>query len=116
LGGSSGKSAIPDLRDRAREEDRARGRLAEQVDLGDNLLVMGSLLDEFAGKIDLVYIDPPLTRDPTFPSRFLLDRMTSPVPGKDRRSSRGTLSRRLGRGPDSYLCMMSDRLRLLHDS
>jgi adenine specific DNA methylase Mod len=27
---------------------------------GDNLLVMGSLLEKFAGKIDLVYIDPPL--------------------------------------------------------
>ena len=26
---------------------------------GDNLLVMGSLLEKFAGKIDLVYIDPP---------------------------------------------------------
>src|SRR5437773_2758450 len=26
---------------------------------GDNLLVMGSLLDKFAGKIDLIYIDPP---------------------------------------------------------
>ena len=27
---------------------------------GDNLLVMGSLLEKFAGKIDLIYIDPPL--------------------------------------------------------
>ena len=26
---------------------------------GDNLLVMGSLLKNFAGKIDLIYIDPP---------------------------------------------------------
>jgi adenine-specific DNA-methyltransferase len=26
---------------------------------GDNLLVMGSLLEKFAGKIDLIYIDPP---------------------------------------------------------
>jgi adenine-specific DNA-methyltransferase len=25
---------------------------------GDNLLVMGSLLEKFAGKIDLIYIDP----------------------------------------------------------
>src|SRR5258708_8512660 len=27
--------------------------------LGDNLLAMGSLLEEFAGQIDLIYIDPP---------------------------------------------------------
>src|SRR5271156_3027889 len=26
---------------------------------GDNLLVMNSLLEKFAGKIDLIYIDPP---------------------------------------------------------
>lgn len=26
---------------------------------GDNLLVIGSLLEKFAGQIDLVYIDPP---------------------------------------------------------
>src|SRR6266436_6420542 len=26
---------------------------------GDNFLVMGSLLEKFAGKIDLIYIDPP---------------------------------------------------------
>src|SRR6267378_1037719 len=26
---------------------------------GDNLLVMASLLERFAGKIDLIYIDPP---------------------------------------------------------
>ena len=26
---------------------------------GDNLLVMGSLMEKFAGKIDLIYIDPP---------------------------------------------------------
>ena len=26
---------------------------------GDNLLIMGSLLKEFAGKINLIYIDPP---------------------------------------------------------
>jgi adenine specific DNA methylase Mod len=29
---------------------------------GDNLLVMGSLLEKFASKIDLIYIDPRLRR------------------------------------------------------
>jgi adenine-specific DNA-methyltransferase len=28
---------------------------------GDNKLVMASLLKEFRGKIDLIYIDPPST-------------------------------------------------------
>ena len=33
---------------------------------GDNLLVMSSLLDKFAGKIDLIYIDPPFMMDTDF--------------------------------------------------
>ena len=32
---------------------------------GDNLLVMGSLLEKFAGKIDLIYIDHPLQQGRT---------------------------------------------------
>src|SRR5437762_6520121 len=33
---------------------------------GDNLLVMGSLLEQFAGKIDLIYIDPPFATGSDF--------------------------------------------------
>jgi adenine-specific DNA-methyltransferase len=33
---------------------------------GDNLLVMGSLLEKFAGKIDLIYIDPPFATGEDF--------------------------------------------------
>ena len=33
---------------------------------GDNLLVMGSLLEKFAGKIDLIYIDPPFATGTNF--------------------------------------------------
>ena len=33
---------------------------------GDNLLVMASLLDKFAGKIDLIYIDPPFATGSNF--------------------------------------------------
>ena len=33
---------------------------------GDNLLVMGSLLKEFAGKVDLIYIDPPFATGTDF--------------------------------------------------
>jgi len=36
---------------------------------GDNLLVMGSLLEKFAGKIDLIYIDPPFATGADFPLR-----------------------------------------------
>src|SRR6266516_7431117 len=33
---------------------------------GDNLLVMGSLMEKFAGKIDLIYIDPPFATGADF--------------------------------------------------
>lgn len=33
---------------------------------GDNLLVMSSLLDRFAGKVDLIYIDPPFATGADF--------------------------------------------------
>src|SRR6266536_4882401 len=33
---------------------------------GDNLLVMGSLLERFAGMIDLIYIDPPFATGADF--------------------------------------------------
>lgn len=33
---------------------------------GDNLLVMGSLLEKFAGKVDLIYIDPPFATGDDF--------------------------------------------------
>jgi adenine-specific DNA-methyltransferase len=33
---------------------------------GDNLYVMGSLLEHFAGKIDLIYIDPPFATEADF--------------------------------------------------
>jgi adenine-specific DNA-methyltransferase len=33
---------------------------------GDNLLVMNSLLEKFAGKIDLIYIDPPFATGADF--------------------------------------------------
>lgn len=36
---------------------------------GDNLLVMGSLLEKFAGKIDLVYIDPAFATKSDFASK-----------------------------------------------
>ena len=39
---------------------------------GDNLLVMGALLEKFAGKIDLIYIDPPFATGSDFSFSALL--------------------------------------------
>ncbi len=37
---------------------------------GDNLLVMGSLLEKFAGKVDLIYIDPPFATGADFSAKY----------------------------------------------
>lgn len=82
---------------------------------GDNLLVMGSLLEKFAGKIDLIYIDPPFATGTDFS-------FVAPIgEGKDsvfkeqsiieEKAYRDTW----GRGTSSYVKMMADRLRLLRE-
>jgi DNA modification methylase len=70
---------------------------------GDNLLVMGSLLEEFAGKIDLVYIDPPFATgtDFAFPAAI----------GQQEMAYRDTWNVSTG----SYLAMMAERLQLIRD-
>jgi len=40
-------------------DDNAQEGWKNRLIWGDNLLIMGSLLKEFAGKINLVYVNPP---------------------------------------------------------
>ena len=70
---------------------------------GDNLLVMGSLLEKFAGKIDLIYIDPPFATGADFSFRaqvgdggFELTKNQSIIEEKAYRDT-------WGKGFDSYL-------------
>jgi adenine-specific DNA-methyltransferase len=83
---------------------------------GDNLLVMGSLLEKFAGKIELIYIDPPFDTGADFSFRTMVGGDDDPVPGKEpsiieEKAYRDTW----GEGYTSYLQMMRDRLILLRD-
>ena len=68
---------------------------------GDNLLVMGSLLKEFAGKIDLIYIDPPFATGADFSFAAAIGHQQ--VAYRD--------SWKIGTG--GYLAMMAERLRLI---
>ena len=70
---------------------------------GDNLLVMGSLLKEFAGKIDLIYIDPPFATGTDF--------SIVPAIGQQQVAYRDTWID----GTSGYLAMMAERLRLIRD-
>ena len=82
---------------------------------GDNLLVMGSLLEKFAGKIDLIYIDPPFATgaDFSFEARIGEDgEETTKKPSTiEEKAYRDTWRRGLA----SYLSMLSIRLRLLRE-
>jgi len=82
---------------------------------GDNKLVMASLLREFAGKVDLVYIDPPFDVGADF---------TMPVAigdGKDEiRKDQSVLELLAyrdmwGMGFDSYLHMVYERVSFIRD-
>ncbi len=82
---------------------------------GDNKLVMASLLAEFKGKIDLIYIDPPFDVGADF---------TMDVPVGDEKETidkeQSTLEMvayrdMWGKGTDSYLHMMFERLILMKE-
>jgi adenine-specific DNA-methyltransferase len=82
---------------------------------GDNQLVLASLLAEFKGKVDLIYIDPPFDVGADFT-------MQLPIGGEDEtvekdQSALETIAYRdtWGRGTDSYLHMMYERLVAMRD-
>ena len=82
---------------------------------GDNLLVMGSLLEKFAGKIDLIYIDPPFATG----SDFSFDALVG-EDGKKLAKSASSIEEKAyrdtwGAGLDSYASMMAERLKLIRE-
>ncbi|MCP5060298.1 MAG: site-specific DNA-methyltransferase [bacterium] len=81
---------------------------------GDNKLVTSSLLKDFAGKLDLIYIDPPFDVGADFTMTIPLGEESESV-FKDQSTLEMVAYRDMwGRGTDSYLAMMSDRLSLMH--
>jgi adenine-specific DNA-methyltransferase len=82
---------------------------------GDNLPVMASLVDKFAGKIDLIYIDPPFATgsDFSFTSEIgerLLE-ITKDQSVIEEKAYRDTW----GGGLESYLAMLFPRLQLIRE-
>jgi adenine-specific DNA-methyltransferase len=82
---------------------------------GDNLLVMGSLLEKFAGKIDLIYIDPPFATGADFSFVTQIgesgEQLTKEQSIIEEKAYRDTW----GKGISSYLQMMVERLIIMHD-
>jgi adenine-specific DNA-methyltransferase len=95
---------------KARRENPWKNRLI----WGDNLLVMGSLLKEFAGKINLIYIDPPFATGDDFSFTVNIGdgaEVTKEPSALEVKAYRDTW----GKGMQSYLQMIYDRLVLMKE-
>lgn len=80
---------------------------------GENKYVMSSLLEKYAGKIDLIYIDPPFATGADF--SFQTD-----IGNKEISKSPSAIEMKVyndtwGKGVSSYLQMIYDRLALMKD-
>lgn len=80
---------------------------------GDNKYVLSALREEFAGKVDLIYIDPPFATGQDFSVQASVgdsDFVKEPS-AIEQKAYRDTW----GRGLDSYFQFMYDRLHILRD-
>ena len=114
--------------DQPRSEAAAKGQLAlfektsKRLDdfrnmliWGDNKLVMASLLKDFKGKIDLIYIDPPFDVGADFTMDVPIGDEKETV-DKDQSTLEMVAYRDMwGKGTDSYLHMMYERLILMKE-
>lgn len=82
---------------------------------GDNLLVMGSLLEKFAGKIDLIYIDPPFATGADFSFTARIGESDEVVPKEQSIIEEKVYRDTWGQGLKSYLDMIKARLALIRN-
>ncbi len=82
---------------------------------GDNKLVMASLLKDFRGKVDLIYIDPPFDVGADFTMNVAIGE-SGETTEKDQSALEMVAYRDTwGKKTDSYLHMMYERLLLMRD-
>jgi len=82
---------------------------------GDNLVVMGSLLEKFAGKIDLIYIDPPFATGADFSFTTEVGESGEEIAKEQSIIEEKAYRDTWARGTESFVQMMYDRLVLLRD-
>jgi len=82
---------------------------------GDNKLVMASLLQEFRGKIDLIYIDPPFDVGADFTMKLQIGDDSDEVQKEQSILEAVAYRDTWGKGVDSYLHMMYERLTLMRE-
>ena len=94
-------------------KDKGNGDWYNRLIWGDNKYIMASLLEEFSGQIDLIYIDPPFATGADFSVKMEVGEVewTKEASAIEDKAYRDTW----GKGLDSYLQMMYDRLVLMRE-
>ena len=82
---------------------------------GDNLLVMGSLLDNFSGKFDLIYIDPPFATGADFSLTNQIGDEKDKVYKKQSAIEEKAYRDTWGKGDVSFIAMIYERLKLIRE-
>jgi len=82
---------------------------------GDNLLVMGSLLEKFAGKIDLIYIDPPFATGADFSFTTEIGESGAEVEKEQSTIEVKAYRDTWGKGTESLIRMIFARLSVMRD-
>jgi len=82
---------------------------------GDNKLVMSSLLDKFAGKINLIYIDPPFATGADFKLKIQVGENVEEITKERSVIEEKAYNDTWIKGIDSYLPMMYERLNLMKE-
>jgi adenine-specific DNA-methyltransferase len=97
---------------KVREEGPVWPDFRNRLIWGDNKLVMASLLRDFKGQVDLIYIDPPFDVGADFTMSVPIGDESEMAP-KDQSTLEMVAYRDTwGKGTDSYLSMMYERLAL----
>jgi adenine-specific DNA-methyltransferase len=97
---------------------RAEGRLDDfrnRLIWGDNKLVMASLLSEFRSSVKLIYIDPPFDAGGDFTMNVPLGNGDKGVRNEQSVLEMVAYRDMWGRGTDSYLHMLYERLVLIRE-
>jgi len=82
---------------------------------GDNKLVMASLLKDFRGKVDLIYIDPPFDVGADFTMQVAIGDENESVEKDQSILEMVAYKDMWGKGTDSYLHMMYERFIIMKD-
>ncbi len=99
----------------AKEGDTYEDGWRNKLIWGDNLLVMGSLWEKFAGKLDLIYIDPPFATGADFSFTTQIGDDALAVSKEQSILEEKAYRDTWGRGIESYLTMIASRIDLMRD-